>query len=107
MQIRTYSQTRKKEWKISHINLNIDYCDFAAGANNPIIAVFVPDVRTALGGVLRPCPFAGKIDVKNYTHEMGKRPVPLAKGIREKVEIKFLSKKMLPVFGLILCNIVV
>jgi Protein of unknown function (DUF1091) len=107
MQIKNYHYTSKKQWKNSNININIDYCDFANGANNPLLTVFVPNLREQLGRMLRPCPYEGEIDVKNFTIEMGKRVVPYPIGKKQKLDVKFLTGKMATVLGVIFYTIVV
>jgi Protein of unknown function (DUF1091) len=107
MRLRNFVFTSKKNWKPSNINIDIDYCEFAEGAKNPLLNVFVPGVREKLGTMMRPCPYEGEIDVKNYTLEMGKNIVRIPKGAKLKVEVSFLTGKLVPVFGVIFYNKVV
>jgi Protein of unknown function (DUF1091) len=107
MQIRKYQMTPRKLWKISNINTNIDYCEFARGANNPILTIFTPGLREQLGQLVRSCPYEGEIDIKNYTFDMGKTVFPMRKGTQRKIDVKFLSGKQVPMFGFTLYNKVV
>jgi Protein of unknown function (DUF1091) len=107
MQIRNYLYTPKKVWKIGNVNVNIDYCEFAKGANNPLLAVFAPGLREQYGNMFRPCPYEGVIDVENYTIETDKFTTRMPKGTKIKIEVKFLANRKVPVFGFMLFNKVV
>jgi hypothetical protein len=52
-------QGAKKAWKPApaSLDLTLDYCQFANGADNPVINMFAPGLRKGVGSALRPCPY--------------------------------------------------
>jgi hypothetical protein len=55
-------QNEMKQWKTIELDITLNYCDFAKGANNPVINVLVPGLRQVMGNSVRPCPYEVELD---------------------------------------------
>jgi hypothetical protein len=88
--IRRRTQTKTKQWGNVELDFTLDYCDFAKGADNPVVNMFVPGIRQAMGDSLRPCPYQGTFLV-NYITDPGKKVVDRPVGTLVKLEVLFVT----------------
>jgi hypothetical protein len=86
------TQTKMKQWGRIEVDFTVDYCDFAKGVDNPVINMFVPGLRQALGNSLRPCPYQGMFQI-NYLVDPGKKVVDRPVDRMVKLEILLVTIK--------------
>jgi hypothetical protein len=92
--IRKRVQNDKKQWANPELDITMNYCDFAQGANNPVVNVLVPGLRQVLGDTLRPCPYLGPFLIK-YNVEPGKQSNrPVGQVVKTEVLLVTLNSQM-------------
>jgi hypothetical protein len=56
--MKKYTLDAKKGWRPSvGLDLTLDFCQIALGADNPLINIFAPGIRKYFGLAIQPCPF--------------------------------------------------
>jgi hypothetical protein len=57
LRIKKFVLVGKKVWQPAQIDIKLDYCQFARGADNPLINTFVPGFKKSIGSALQECPY--------------------------------------------------
>jgi hypothetical protein len=92
--IRKRSQNKMKQWGNAELDFTVDYCDFAKGADNPVVNMFVPGIRQALGDSLRLCPYQG-IFLVNYMSEPSRKVTrPLGQLVKSEILFVTINSQM-------------